>query len=234
VRNLKAIAECSGNGRLIPTACCGLPDLWVNGRFKVAKVDCFGLIGLEPLSYDKCPFYFSFRLKFPYLRCLRSPSGTVAAIYPPVTLVDPLQSLWAWCRMDLRRLDRASATPQSNGQRSAGYVRDPYIGLGTIIRRFAVTLVCLKRMVHEKVTMDFFEIYQRFANDVHRFSLYLSGLQLRRWSRRDAPQCLRMLSASCHLIGVGLLPCSKRVVNATGRPKRQAQFFFDCESRLAQ
>jgi RNA polymerase sigma-70 factor (ECF subfamily) len=30
-------------------------------------------------------------------------------------------------------------------------------------------------MVHETDTMDFFEIYQRFANDVHRFSLYLTG-----------------------------------------------------------
>jgi DNA-directed RNA polymerase specialized sigma24 family protein len=30
-------------------------------------------------------------------------------------------------------------------------------------------------MVHEKSTMDFLEIYQRHARDVHRFSLYLSG-----------------------------------------------------------
>lgn len=30
-------------------------------------------------------------------------------------------------------------------------------------------------MIHEKGTMDFSEIYQRYAHDVHRFSLYLSG-----------------------------------------------------------
>jgi hypothetical protein len=32
----------------------------VSRRFKAAKVDCFGLTGLERLSYDKCPFCFLF------------------------------------------------------------------------------------------------------------------------------------------------------------------------------
>lgn len=43
------------------------------------------------------------------------------------------------------------------------------------IGRISVTLVRLSRMIHEKGTMDFSEIYQRYAHDVHRFSLYLSG-----------------------------------------------------------
>ena len=30
-------------------------------------------------------------------------------------------------------------------------------------------------MIHEKWTMDFPKLYQRYAHDVHRFSLYLSG-----------------------------------------------------------
>ena len=42
-------------------------------------------------------------------------------------------------------------------------------------RKIPVTLVCLNRIVREKETMDFSEIYQRYAHDVHRFTLYLSG-----------------------------------------------------------
>jgi RNA polymerase sigma-70 factor, ECF subfamily len=41
--------------------------------------------------------------------------------------------------------------------------------------RIPVTLVYLNRIVREKDPMDFSEIYQQYARDVHRFSLYLSG-----------------------------------------------------------
>src|SRR5690348_10522275 len=41
--------------------------------------------------------------------------------------------------------------------------------------RNTVTLACLNRIVRETGTMDFSEIYKRYAHDVHRFSLYLSG-----------------------------------------------------------
>jgi RNA polymerase sigma-70 factor (ECF subfamily) len=43
------------------------------------------------------------------------------------------------------------------------------------LRKIPVTLVYLNRIVREKKTMDFSEIYKRYAHDVHRFSLYLSG-----------------------------------------------------------
>jgi len=76
------------------------------------------------------PVLFSFRLKFPYLLCLRNPSGTVAATHPLATAMNPLLSLGPLCRIDLRGLDRASGTPQSNGQRSAGYVAHAENGPG--------------------------------------------------------------------------------------------------------
>ena len=55
-------------------------------------------------------------------------------------------------------------------------------------------------MIHEKGTMDFSEIYQRYAHDVHRFSLYLSGnyaLAEDLTCREAECCCARCVDAAC-------------------------------------
>jgi hypothetical protein len=54
------------------------------------KSTCFGLMGLECLAHE-VSVLFSFRLKFPYSACLRNPSQTVVATYPPIAGINLLQ-----------------------------------------------------------------------------------------------------------------------------------------------